>query len=138
MILQLMTKAGETIELTARTVVKQLRRRLGVTQEGLGQALGISTKAVQSYEQGWRETPPRVVKQLLSLVAMNQENYAASKPCWEVRACSSEHRQTCPAKTITHGRFCWAVALKVCAKARGDTDVSVLGCLDCDVVRQIL
>jgi DNA-binding transcriptional regulator YiaG len=127
-----------TMAVSPATEVKRLRLLLGVTQEGLANALGISTKAVQSYEQGWRKTPLRVVKQMLTLVAMHREDYSHSKPCWEVRSCDAEFVATCPARTITHGRYCWAVASKSCAKARGDKDPSVLGCLDCEVVRAFL
>jgi DNA-binding transcriptional regulator YiaG len=134
----IMTNDDTTTELTPATAVKRLRLLLGVTQEGLAKALGISTKAVQSYEQGWRKTPLRVVKQMLTLVAMHREDYSQSTPCWEIRGCDADSVANCPANTITHGRYCWAVASKSCAKARGDKDISVLGCLECEVVKKFL
>jgi len=124
--------------MTRPQVVKRLRKLLGVTQTELAHALGISAKAVQSYEQGWRDTPLRIVKQMLTLVAMNRGDESKTKPCWIVRACDPKAVETCPANTITHGRYCWSVASKPCADYHGDEDPTVLGCLDCDVVRQFL
>ena len=100
----IMTNDYTTIRLTPATAVKRLRLLLGVTQEGLAKALGISTKAVQSYEQGWRKTPLRVVKQMLTLVAMHREDYSQSTPCWEIRGCDADSVSNCPAnKTLAFG-----------------------------------
>ena len=133
-----MNSSTDSIVMTRSQVVKRLRRVLGVTQTELADALGISAKAVQSYEQGWRDTPLRIVKQLLTLVAMNKEDAKNGKPCWIVRECEPKAVETCPANKITHGRYCWAVASKACAEYHGDPDPTVLGCLDCDVVKQFL
>ena len=131
------TKATNT-PLSPAQAVKHMRKVLAITQEELGVALGISEKAVQSYEQGWRKTPPRVVKQLLTLVAMNRKDDLQRKPCWEVRSCPPEIAEPCLSNKITQGYYCWAVAAKVCAMARGDPNASALGCLKCDVVHQFL
>ena len=133
-----MKSSTDSVVMTRAQVVKRLRRLLDVTQTELADALGISAKAVQSYEQGWRDTPLRIVKQMLTLVAMNRTDKEQGQPCWIVRSCDPEHVETCPANKITHGRYCWSVASKSCAKARGDADPSVLGCLDCDVVKQFI
>ncbi len=119
-------------------MVKRLRRVLGVTQTELADVLGISAKAVQSYEQGWRDTPLRIVKQMVTLVAMRKGDAVKRKPCWEVRSCDPSAVETCPSNTITQGRYCWLVASKACAEYHGDEDKTVLGCLSCDVVKQFL
>jgi DNA-binding transcriptional regulator YiaG len=133
-----MKTSTDSVVMTRSQVVKRLRRLLDVTQTELAAALDISAKAVQSYEQGWRDTPLRIVKQMLTLVAMNRTDKEQAKPCWIVRSCDPEHVETCPANKITHGHYCWSVASKSCAKAQGDADPSVLGCLDCDVVKQFI
>ena len=40
--------------------VRSLRDELDRSQREMAEILGVSTKAVQSYEQGWRQTPPHV------------------------------------------------------------------------------
>lgn len=41
---------------------KIIRARLGLTQSQLAEKLGVSSKAVQSWEQGWRPVPGPVEK----------------------------------------------------------------------------
>ncbi len=133
-----MNPETDSAVMTRTHTVKRLRLMLDVTQKELASALGISAKAVQSYEQGWRDTPLRIIKQMLTLVAMNREGEVNGKPCWLVRSCASEMVAACPANKITHGRYCWSVASKSCARVHGDADASGLGCLECDVVRQFI
>jgi hypothetical protein len=40
-----------------------IRRHLGKTQEQMSQILGLSLKAIQSFEQGWRNIPVHVERQ---------------------------------------------------------------------------
>ena len=51
--------------------IRLIRRLLGRTQQELAHALGISTKAVQSYEQGWRKVPAHMMIQLFVLLALS-------------------------------------------------------------------
>ncbi|MDP6490379.1 MAG: helix-turn-helix transcriptional regulator [Kiritimatiellia bacterium] len=64
--------------------VRHIRNELGRTQLELSDALGISAKAVQSYEQGWREVPTRVLIQLLVLLALYRKQKLDDVPCWEI------------------------------------------------------
>ncbi|MDH4317770.1 MAG: helix-turn-helix domain-containing protein, partial [Desulfobulbaceae bacterium] len=41
-------------------IFSNARAKLGKTQKELAELLGISLKAVQSYEQGWRSVPLHV------------------------------------------------------------------------------
>lgn len=47
-----------------REIFSTLRAKLGKTQKALAELLGVSLKAVQSYEQGWRAIPMHVERQL--------------------------------------------------------------------------
>src|ERR1039458_2407976 len=67
--------------------VKRIRGILSCTQAKLAVALGVSGKAVQSYEQGWREVPARVMIQLLVLLALYRKQTMDDVPCWEIRKC---------------------------------------------------
>ena len=48
----------------------QIRRNLGKTQKQMAQLLGTSLKAIQSFEQGWREIPLPVERQALFPMAL--------------------------------------------------------------------
>ena len=73
------------------------RRKPGKTQRELAEILVISIKAVHSYEQGWREIPAHIERQLLFLLSIKDRQTKEEKPCWVVRDCPSEHRDRCPA-----------------------------------------
>ena len=45
-----------------------LRKRLEKTQKQMAQLLGVSIKAIHSYEQGWRSIPMHVERQLYFLL----------------------------------------------------------------------
>ena len=47
----------------------QYRKQLGKTQKSLSKLLGVSLKAVQSYEQGWRAVPAHVERQIFFLLS---------------------------------------------------------------------
>lgn len=117
--------------------VKQIRALLGRTQGELAGALGISSKAIQSYEQGWRVVPARVLIQLLLLVALYRRQSADSMPCWEIRRCDIKQRRRCASYTIGHGRFCWFIGEKDC-KPDGDSGDEIIPCMKCPVVTRLL
>ena len=48
---------------------KMFRSRLERTQKEMAQLLGISIKAVHSYEQGWRKIPGHVERQIYFLLS---------------------------------------------------------------------
>ncbi len=76
----------------------KIRRHLGKSQREVAQLLGISTKATQSFEQGWRSIPPHVERQTLFLFAMKAGRDEERVPmCWEAKKCSAETRESCPA-----------------------------------------
>lgn len=43
---------------------KLLRKKLNKTQKQMAQLLGVSIKAIHSYEQGWRTVPGAVERQV--------------------------------------------------------------------------
>ena len=51
----------------------KIRGILGKTQKKLAQLLWVSVKAIQSFEQGWREIPPHIERQMLFLYIMNRD-----------------------------------------------------------------
>jgi DNA-binding transcriptional regulator YiaG len=59
-----------------------LRQKLKKTQKQLSELLGISLKAVQSFEQGWRNIPVHAERQVLFLLASQKVPQKKGKACW--------------------------------------------------------
>ena len=119
-----------------KETVRNIRAILGSTQAELAAALGLSEKAVQSYEQGWRKTPVRVMMQLLMLLAIHRR--MDDTPCWEVVDCPREKRDACPSHSMGEGRFCWFIAPKYCRPPEADDNEDVIPCLRCPVIQRLL
>ena len=47
----------------------EIRHHLGKTQLQMAQLVGVSLKAIQSFEQGWRNIPVHTERQVLFLLA---------------------------------------------------------------------
>ncbi len=92
----------------------KIRHYLGKTQSQLAQLLGVSPKAIQSFEQGWRNIPSYIERHLLFLIFMENSLGEGRKSCWERRNCSIEIRQNCPAWEFRMGHFCWFVNGTIC------------------------
>ena len=129
--------AGDALQRHAATV-KRIRKLLGRTQEELAGALGMSLKAVQSYEQGWRGVPARVLIQLLILVALYRKQSGDDVPCWEVRRCEAKQRAGCASYTMGSGQFCWFIGNKTCRPAGTDAGAEIIPCMSCPVVKRLL
>ena len=118
--------------------VKYIRGILGRTQAELGAALGISEKAIQSYEQGWRIVPVRVMIQLLVLLALFRKHTMDDVPCWEIRKCTLAQRKQCASFTVGRGQFCWFVGSHDCRPPQVKNSDAILPCMDCSVVKRLL
>ncbi len=86
------------------------RRHLGKTQKQMAQLLGTSLKAVQSFEQGWRNIPLHIERQVLFLLAMKRAPNRTKKTCWGIRMCPMGTRRNCPAWEFQSGQICWFIS----------------------------
>lgn len=112
------------------TGFRKIRARLKKTQKEMAQLLGISMKAVHSYEQGWRKVPHHVERQLYFLVS---RMHAEDRPekCWEILACSEEN---CPAREFRAGDMCWFINGTLCSGEPHDSwDDKMTECMSCKV-----
>ena len=64
---------------------KEFRAKLGKTQAQMAQLLGVSLKAVHSYEQGWRSVPAAVERQMYFLVVTQNTRKRKLKACWQIK-----------------------------------------------------
>ncbi len=92
----------------------KIRHELGKTQKQLAQLLGISLKAIKSFEQGWRNIPAYVERQLFFLLAAKVALNKNNEPCWVVKKCPETARQNCPAWELQAGQFCWFINGTIC------------------------
>ena len=92
----------------------QIRRDLGKTQKQMAQLLGTSLKAIQSFEQGWRDIPAYVERQALFLMALKSSQNKRTGPCWVVKRCSEKIRQQCSAWELQAGHLCWFINGTIC------------------------
>ncbi|MGE5842502.1 MAG: helix-turn-helix domain-containing protein, partial [Deltaproteobacteria bacterium] len=97
------------------TELSSIRAHLGKTQQELAQLLGVSLKAVQSFEQGWRGIPVHVERQSLFLLAHHLPRSGKSREtCWTAKNCPKETREACPAWEYRLGHLCWFINGTIC------------------------
>ncbi len=113
-----------------------LRRNLGLTQDQLARILGLSAKAVQSYEQGWRN-PPDTVRRLLTIVytSVRSQSNPRTIVCWKEKKCPSQTRRQCRAYLMRQGHLCWLLADANCSRPaparNGDRIKACWNCMVC-------
>ncbi|UCF91945.1 MAG: helix-turn-helix transcriptional regulator [Desulfobacterales bacterium] len=93
---------------------KYFRKKLNKTQAAMAQLLGVSLKAVHSYEQGWRSIPAAVERQVYFLVSQNMADRKDRKACWETKNCPPEWKNKCPAWEFQAGAYCWFINGTIC------------------------
>ncbi len=80
----------------------------------MARLLGVSLKAVQSFEQGWRNIPVHVERHVLFLLAMKKSPPENAKPCWVMQKCPQKTRHNCPAWEFQAGHLCWFINGTIC------------------------
>ena len=117
----------------------EIRRRLGKTQLQMAQLLGVSLKAIQSFEQGWRNIPVHIERQVLFLLASKKSPLEKEKPCWVIRKCLMEIRQNCPAWEFQVGNLCWFINGTICqGQVQGSWQKKMKICRQCKVFRTMV
>src|SRR5512138_1646754 len=91
-----------------------IRHYLGKSQAQTARLLGVSSKAVQSFEQGWRNTPPHCERQMLFLLYLTIASQKSVEPCWDIKQCDSQTRMKCIAWQSRAGHLCWFINGTVC------------------------
>lgn len=116
-----------------------IRKKLGKTQKQMASLLGVSLKAVHSYEQGWRTVPAHVERQLFFMVACKEEKGKSRKPCWLIKKCPTERKKQCPAWEFRAGKFCWFINGTFCdGKEQSNWKAKMLMCRACEVWQRML
>jgi len=118
--------------------LREIRRLLGKNQREMAEQLGVSLRAIQSYEQEWRSIPPHLhrISLLLLKLHLAASQAKAAKTCWEIRGCTAEQRAECPAGNDLGGHFCWLVSGVKCGAYHADA--AAAGCASCPVMKSWL
>lgn len=110
------------------------RNLLRKTQKEMAHLLGISLKAVHSYEQGWRNIPGHVERQVFFLLAKRPGPQNGEVVCWEIKDCPLEVRSGCPAWEFDLGSLCWFACGTICqGEAKPGWEEKMRICKSCQV-----
>lgn len=115
------------------------RKKLNKTQKQMAQLLGVSIKAVHSYEQGWRTVPPAVERQIFFLISRLKGDGYPKPNCWDTRNCPEEVKLGCPAWEFNSGDLCWFINGTVCQGTTHKTWKEKMGlCRKCKVFKEVI
>jgi DNA-binding XRE family transcriptional regulator len=115
------------------------RKKLHKTQMQMAQLLGTSVKAIHSYEQGWRNVPGHVERQIFFLLSRTRENKERTKPCWAIKKCPPDQKQKCPAWEFKTGKLCWLINGTICeGEVQNNWQEKMKICRSCEVLSSLL
>ena len=118
---------------------KTHRTEMKKTQQQMAQLLGVSLKAVQGYEQGWRNIPLSIERQILFLIYQRRAPSGDQKPCWAEKNCPRQKRALCPAYELRLGRLCWFVNGTLCdGKPQQSWEKKIEKCRQCEIFKILL
>ena len=120
--------------------VREIRAEMGLSQSELGALVGISSRAIQSYEQEWRQPSELVERMLLLLLVAHRNGTRLSRfRCWEQTECSPGVRKRCIAYAARQGHLCWFLTGTMCKGQRQESWSDKLRlCLDCGFMQALL
>ncbi len=117
----------------------KIRHYFGKTQGELARLLCVSPKAIQSFEQGWRNIPASAERQVLFLLSLKRSSDEKPKSCWEIRKCPTEWRENCTAWEFSAGYFCWFINGTFCqGKMQESWEKKIKLCRQCEVFRAMV
>ena len=108
------------------------------SQKDLAAMLGVSQKAVESYEQGWRRVPVTVERMMYYIAfKLNGSRLVDEPPCWKARHCPEATKADCAAWVSNDGHFCWFITGRLCAASK-NAGGSNEYCYECPVFVSLL
>ena len=134
---QIAETAAHGVSRKAASIASAVRKAVGMTQVELGGVLGVSVRAVQSYEQGWREVPSATLLHMFAVLASARRPKLRDVPCWSLTRCPESTRSACRSHRLNEGLFCWLVAGNACGRRGGDPG-DPLKCIECPVINRLI
>lgn len=118
---------------------RSYRIKLKKTQKQMAELLGVSIKAVHSYEQGWRPVPAAVERQLFFLLSRLKTGRKLNADCWNVKKCPQRRRENCPAWEFRSGSLCWFINGTVCnGTVQKNWKDKMAVCRSCKIFKKLL
>lgn len=113
---------------------------IGLSQSEFADMIGVSPRAIQSYEQGWRAPSSAVEKTaLLLLLAHRHGGEFSMKVCWDTVDCSEGERKGCLVYQSKQGHLCWLLTGNVCqGKRHRSWEDKKATCLECGFFKKLL
>jgi len=116
-----------------------IRHYLGKSQNQLARLLCVSTKAIQSFEEGWRNIPAYAERELLLLLSLKRAADTTTKSCWEIKNCPNEWRDNCIVWEYKARYFCWIITGTYCkgeCQERWEKKIKI--CRQCEVFQAMI
>lgn len=115
-----------------------IRTKLDKTQQQMANLLGTSLKAIHSYEQGWRNIPAHVERQMLFLLFQIQAQSRKLDRCWNIKKCPPALRHRCPSWEFRSGNLCWFINGSFCeGKVQKNWKEKIKICRECEVLKAL-
>jgi DNA-binding XRE family transcriptional regulator len=115
-----------------------IRSHLNKTQDQLAKLLVVSTKTVQAYEQGWKNIPPYIERQMLLLFALKGFPDRNIMPCWEIKNCPKDWKDNCIVWELKARHFCWYMTGTFCqGKIQNKWETKMKLCRNCEVYQSM-
>ena len=92
----------------------KFRKRRNITQKQMALLLGVANSSVCIYEQGWRNIPTHVERQVFFLIYNMNGTKSTQKSCWIVKKCPPELKKQWPAWEFRAGKLCWLINGTIC------------------------
>ncbi len=116
-----------------------IRNHLGKSQSQLARLLCVSTRSLQSFEQGWRKISANIERQLLYILSMKRIKEKSTKPCWAIKKCPIEWKINCAAWELKAGYTCWFINGTFCeGREQKDWHEKIEVCRQCEVFQLML
>lgn len=114
------------------------RKLLKKSQRDMSRLLGLSIKAVHSYEQGRRKVPGSVERQVFFLYSRLRVPLEGARMCWTAKHCPPDRKHQCPAWEFNCGTLCWFISGTFCQGAAQKTwDDKIRICRNCEVFQPV-
>jgi hypothetical protein len=121
------------------TEFSQIRQSLAKTQAELARLLCVSPRAIQSFEQGWRDIPASAERQLLFILSSKKLSEAVGLACWEIQGCPLEWKENCAAWEYKTGHLCWFINGTFCqGESQKNWGEKIKLCRQCKVFQSML
>lgn len=119
----------------------KIRRELEMTQNQLSRVLCVSPKAVQSFEQGWRDVPTYIEREMLLLLYLKGSGNMDRPPaaCWEIKKCPENWKENCLVWKLQARYFCWYLNGTFCqGKVHQNWEEKIQLCHECEIYSSML